>query len=295
MNKDRLEANLMPKFDYVRPESIAEALTLLNDTKYVNKALAGGTDVMVYLHLEAPEYDRVVDISRLAELKVITQDHDQITIGGAVTFSEIIESSLLQEAVPFLIEASQQVGGPQIQNMGTLAGNVVNAAACADSLPVLVCLDAVAHLKNSSGERQLAVTELVAGPHRAGLQPGELLTHFTFSMLPDGAKSAFIKLGRRNAQTISRMTVAAYGRQDSDGNIDHIHFAPGATTPRTMRLTGVEDLLLGQRLDDKLLANAGKKASDEMIKITGRRWSTPYKEPVLATLTERVLRLVFDS
>jgi CO/xanthine dehydrogenase FAD-binding subunit len=236
-----------------------------------------------------------VDISFLPDLKRIERQGNEIVLGAVVCFSEAAESRLLQESVPFLVEACRTVGSPQIRNLGTLGGNVVNAAACADSLPVLVCLDAVAHLSGALGDREIPVTELVLGPNHTQIEPGELLTHFTFKVPPAGVSTAFIKLGRRKAQSISRLTMAAMGRLDASGLVDFIRITPGAATSQTVRFTWVEAMLLGKPLDAALIHTAAQQVSAELIAYTGQRWSTEYKAPVVSTLAERVLTRVFDD
>jgi CO/xanthine dehydrogenase FAD-binding subunit len=279
----------MPRFDYVRARSVAEALQLLGDPERLSRPLAGGTDVVVYVRHEKPPFDRLVDVSRIPEMKIIERRGDEIILGAAVTYTEASESSVLQDFA-CLVEACLSVGGPAIRNAGTLGGNVANAAACADSLPALVCLDAVAHLSSLTGERSLLVSELVTGANRTGIQRGELLTHFTISDLPSGARSAFTKLGRRNAQAISRLSMAAAGRTDARGRVDFVRLSPGAATPQPRRFTEVEVMLLGQEPIDTLLAAAGAKTAEVMIGVTGRRWSTQYKEVAIQALAERTLR-----
>lgn len=282
----------MPKFDYVCAHSIAEALQLLAEPGLTSRPLAGGTDVLVYIRHAKPPFDRLVDISRVPELKIIERRGDQVVIGAGVTFTEAAESPLLREVAACLVEACLTVGGPAIRNMGTLGGNVVNAAACADGVPPLVCLDAVAHLQSMAGTRSLAVSAFIQGANRTSIRPDELLTHFTFPLPPVGARQAFIKLGRRNAQAISRLAMAAIGRLDGQGRVDYIRLVPGAAMPGPRRLTEVEALLLGQVPDESLLAAAGQKAAETMIAVTGRRWSTEYKEVAIQALAERALRRV---
>ena len=197
---------------------------------------------------------------------------------------------MLQEVAACLVEACLSVGGPAIRNAGTLGGNVANAAACADSLPSLVCLDSVAHLRSLTGERSLLVSDLVTGANRTGLQRGELITHFTFPVPPAGVRSAFTKLGRRNAQAISRLSMAAAGRLDAQGRVDFVRLSPGAATSQPRRFTEVEAMLLGQEPTDELLAAAGVQTAEVMIGMTGRRWSTEYKEVAIQALAERTLR-----
>lgn len=282
----------MPIFDYVCAHSVAEAAQLLGEPGLVSRPLAGGTDLLVYVRQEKPPFDRVVDISRVPEMKVIARQDDEIIIGAAVTFTEAAESALLNESAGCLVEACLVVGGPAIRNTGTLGGNVMNAAACADATPPLVCLGARAHIRSTTQACELLVADLIEGPNRVGLQPGELLTHFTVLMMPAGARSAFTKLGRRNAQAISRLSVAAAGRLDSCGQVDYVRLTTGAATPRSQRYPEVEALLLGRHPTDELLAEAGAKTAEIMIAVTGRRWSTEYKESVIQALAERTLRRV---
>ncbi|MGQ9490744.1 MAG: FAD binding domain-containing protein [Anaerolineae bacterium] len=282
----------MPRFDYVRAHSIEQALQLLADPAHVSRPLAGGTDMLVLIRHEKPTFDRVVDISRVPEMKAIERRGDEIIVGAAVTFTEAAESPLLQEVAAVLVEASLTVGGPAIRNTGTLGGNVANAAAGADGVPPLVCLDAVAHLQSMAGSRSLPVSEFIQGPNRTALRPGELLTHFTFPLPPAGTQQAFIKLGRRNAQAISRLSIAAAGHLDTAGRIDYVRLVPGAAMPSPRRVVKVEAFLMGQVPDDALLVEAGRRTAEAMIAVTGRRWSTEYKEVAIQALAERALRRV---
>jgi len=282
----------MPRFDYVRAHSVPEALQLLAQPGLVSRPLAGGTDVVVFVRHVKPPFDRVVDITRIPELKVIERRGDEIVVGAGVTFTEAAESALLQEVAAGLVEACLSVGGPAIRNAGTLGGNTVNAAACADSLPALACLDAVAHVRSLGGSRDFLLNEFILGANRTAIQPGELLTHFTFPVPPAGVRSAFTKLGRRNAQAISRLSMAAAGRLDAQGRVDYVRLAPGAAMPRPQRFTEVEALLLGQEPTDELLAAAGAKTAEVMIGVTGRRWSTEYKEVAIQGMAEQALRRV---
>ena len=116
-----------------------------------------------------------------------------------------------------------------------------------------------------------------------------MLTEIKFPKLPPNTKSAFIKLGRRNAVTISRLSVAATITRDNDGKITDARIVPGAALPVWRRVQEAEELLLGQRPSKELFAAAGKKVSEVMIGKSGRRWSTEYKEPVIAVLVRRAL------
>jgi CO/xanthine dehydrogenase FAD-binding subunit len=267
----------------------------MSDPRYMSRPIAGGTDLLVLIRHQMPAFDRVVDLTRVPEMKLIERRlderrGDEVYIGASASFTEVAESPALQAFAPCLVEAALTVGGPAIRNAGTIGGNTINAAACADGVPSLVCIDAVAHLASVSGPRSLLVSELVTGANKTALRPGELLTHFTFPVPPAGVRQAFTKLGRRNAQAISRLSMAAAGRVDAQGCVDFARLVPGAAMPTPRRFMAVEEMLLGQAPSDVLLAAAGEKTAELMLEVTGRRWSTEYKEVAIAALAERTLR-----
>ena len=285
----------MAQIDYIRAQSIAEALKFLGEPGHISRPLAGGTDIRVFMRHEKPLFTRLVDITRIPELKIIELRGDQIHIGAAVTFTEAAESQILKEHAGCLVEAALSVGGPAIRNVATLGGNVINAAACADSLPPLVCCGAVAHLQGPQGERSLPVAELVDGPNHTSLSAGEMLTYFSMPVFPPNVKSGFVKLGRRNAQAISRLSMATAGRLDGEGRIDFVRLVSGAATPYVHRYADVETYLLGQVPDNMNLEEAARICASAMVSITGRRWSTDYKETAIQGMAEQGLRAVFGT
>lgn len=165
----------------------------------------------------------------------------------------------------------------------------MNAATCADTVPPLVALGAVVVLKSSAGSREVRMEELFTKPYQTKTQPDEILTEIRFPVLPDDSGSAFVKLGRRNALSISRLSVAAVLRRDANNVIVDAKIVPGAAFPTWQRITSAERILIGEQASDALFEAAGHKVSEEMITRTGRRWSTEYKEPVLAVLVRRAL------
>jgi CO/xanthine dehydrogenase FAD-binding subunit len=282
----------MEHFRYFRAASIAEAVNLLNEPGVSSCPLAGGTDLLL-LARHGRICDRVVDITHIPELHRIGREGQRITIGAGATFSEVIESPVIQETTPLLVQACRQVGAVQIRNMGTLGGNVANAAACADSLPALVCLDAEVTAFTTEGLNQWLVSELISRPNQTLLQKGTLLVSLSYLAPLAGSQSIFFKLGRRNALAISRLTLAALGRLDGAGKIIEARIVPGAITPQIHRLSGVEESLAGQIPSEELFQEAGRLTIEEVMRITERRWSSEYKEPALQVLVVRALRQIF--
>jgi CO/xanthine dehydrogenase FAD-binding subunit len=284
----------MERFAYIRAGSIPEAVTLLNQPEFRSRPLAGSTDIVLLLRHKPDLCNRVVDISLIPEMHSIEQHGNIVTIGAAASFSEVIADPIIRKTAPILAEACKTVGAVQIRNMGTIGGNVANAAACADSLPALVCLDASARVLTPSEEFNWTVSELVLSPNKTRIPAGGLLVSLQYIIPPDGTRGVFLKLGRRNAMAISRLTVAALGRLGADGRGAEGRFVTGSAAPQICRFSDVEKSLLGNLPTPELLSAAGKLATEEMIKLSGYRWSSEFKVPALAAMTTRALARVFQ-
>ena len=286
----------MKPFDYIAVKTIAEACGVLAGHGPELSILAGGTDLLIELRRATTKAPKVVlDISGVPELGGIEEADGSIIIKPLTTHTELVRSDLLRKFAPLLGSAAAAIGSPQIRDRGTVGGNIMNAAACADTVPPLIALGATVTLQSKGGRRELALADLFVKPYQTKAKPDELLTAIRFPKLPPGARSAFIKLGRRNALSISRMSVAAVLQIGSDGRIAEARIVPGAAFPTWKRVPEAEQMLVGQKPAAKLFAAAGQKVSEEMIKATGRRWSTEYKEPVIAVLVRRALEQCASS
>lgn len=284
----------MERFGYIRAASVSEAVALLNEPGLKSRALAGSTDIILQFRHDPHYCDRLVDISLIPELRRIEQRGGWVHIGAAATFSDVMSNPSVIASAMVLAQACRAVGAVQIRNMGTLGGNVANAAACADSLPALICLDTVANILTPAGGQALPVSQLVTGPNRTVLPPGGLLVSLSYPVPDSGSRSAFLKLGRRNAMAISRLTVAAMGRLDEHGRVAEARLVTGSATPHIERLIVVEQALTGQQPCAELYQHAANLAVDEMIRLSGFRWSSEYKVPALTAMTARVFAQVFE-
>lgn len=280
----------MKPFDYYSPRSLPEACTLLAELGTDARILAGGTDVLVELRKPGSASSKaVVDISRIAALKGIQESGDTIVIGPLTTHAEIFHSAIVAQYAPLLKAAVAGIGSPQIRNRGTVGGNIMNAAACADTVPPLIALNASIRLLSSGGERAVMLSDFFVRPYETVAQQDEILVEIRFPKLPVNARSSFVKLGRRNALSIARLSVAAVVAKTEAGVIDDARIVTGAAVPKWQRVQAAETVLVGQKPSRRLYDEAGKKVSEALISFTGRRWSTEYKEPVIAVLVRRAL------
>ena len=281
------------KFSYLRPASVPEALELLSRYSGRAKVLAGGTDLLVQLRdedrkLAGLEY--VVDISFLKELEYVREEGDFISLGPLTTHGRLVRDPLVARWAPFLAVAAGQVGSPQIRGRGTVGGNIVNASPAADTVPVLAALDAVLTVRGAAGARQVPIADAFAGPYRSALAPDELLVDIRFRKLPDPGRTAFLKIARRKALAIARLNVAVALHLGPKREVLDARISPGSVMPRPGRIRPAEEALLGQVLSDGVIELAARRVSEEMIKASGVRWSTPYKGPVVEVITRRALQ-----
>ncbi len=280
----------MKPFEYYSPQSVTEACSLLATLGSTARILAGGTDLLIEMRKSAEALPgSIVDISRITSLKGVEESGDAISIKALTTHFEVLNSPLVNTYAPLLKTAVSGIGSPQIRHRGTIGGNIMNAAACADTVPPLIALGASIKLQSSAGYRDVMLSEFFAGPYITVAQRGELLVEVRFPKLPTDARSSFVKLGRRNALSISRLSVAAILAQGQAGLISDVRIVPGAALPRWQRVSEAERLLIGQKPSRELFVEAGMKVSEVMISFTGRRWSTEFKEPVIAVLVRRAL------
>ena len=280
----------MRPFEYFSTKSQNDACILLAEFGADAQILAGGTDVMLELRKPTARSPKaLIDICRIPGLKGIEEVADSIVIRPLTTHTEILRSDVVARYAPLLRAAVSTIGSPQVRNRGTVGGNIMNAAACADTVPPLIALNAEIALKSSSGERRMALVDFFVKPYITTARRDEILIEVRFPKLPVNARSSFIKLGRRKAVSIARLSVAAILQKDGGGLITDARIVPGAAFPRWQRVSEAERLLIGQKPSRELFAEAGRRVSDVMISFTGRRWSTEYKEPAIAVLVRRAL------
>jgi hypothetical protein len=192
---------MLSKFDYKRPATIEEALGYL-ETPGGNMIMSGGTDLLVQIRSKMCKPDVVVDITRIPELKRVQDASENIFIGGAVTFSEIMEDPIIDRYLPLLKQASMQFGSPLIRNLGTIAGNIQTASPAGDGLIALFTLMAEVVLISTKRERKIPITDFIVGPKKTSKEPNEIIKGFQISKKKYDF-NRFFKIGKRNALAIS--------------------------------------------------------------------------------------------
>lgn len=287
----------MISYEFLTTQKIEETLNYFDKFSKVH-ILAGGTDLLVNLYKESPrlpDFDYLLDISNIQELKIINLISNFIEIGPLVTHSRLIHEPLIKNNFPVLVEAACTIGSTQIRNRGTIGGNIVNASPAADLLPPLIALGAEVELTSRKGKRVSSLEKFLTGPYKTKLQANELLTKIKIPLLGDNYYADFQKIGRRKALSIARLSLALVVKIDKEGIFQDTRVVPGSATPYPQSLPETEKAIDGKSTLNIDVEEIGKITGKEMVSITGERWSTPYKKPTIAVLIKRALLKIIEE
>lgn len=280
------------------PKNLNEVLELLTSQNGKAKILAGGTDLIVgKIQGSKRFYDinSLIDINKIDELHSIQMSENEIMIGAATTFSEIQENLLIEKYLPLLKKAVSTIGSIQIRNKATIAGNFVNNAPCADSVPALLVYDARIELQSLNKKRELLLEDFLMEPYKTQLDSNEIVTKIIIPIPKENYKSDFFKLGRRRAVAISRITLAVLCNVKNN-TFNDIKIASGAVTPIGKRFKEIENFAKGKKITNELLIQLSQKLGEEILQATGLRWSTAYKLPVVQqTFYQLLFNLTYKS
>jgi CO/xanthine dehydrogenase FAD-binding subunit len=276
---------------YGRPDDLGQALELLSTHRPA--VLAGGTDFYP-ARVGRPVPSAVLDLSRIAGLRGIVRSAQGWRIGALTTWTDVARTPL-PALFAGLREAALEIGGPQVQNRGTIGGNLCNASPAADGAPVLLALDAVVELASRRGRRTLALADFLLGPRRTALADDELLVAVHVPARSTAARSRFLKLGARRYLVISIAMVAAALDVDAQGRVVSLGLAVGSCAATARRLPALEARLLGvQRAGLGVQAAAALRDAAPLLlaplsPIDDVRGSAHYRLDAVATLLPRAL------
>jgi len=257
-----------------RPKSIGDALKMLRDDQEL-VPIAGCTDLYVAVNFGTLVGSRFLDLWSLEPLRKISATDVTLTIGAMATFTDIIKSRHVRKHLPMLVEAARQIGGPQIQNRGTIGGNIANASPAGDSLPVLSAADAMIVLRSASAERRVKFTEFYTGYRKSVRRPDELVV--AVEIPRQNGTQWFRKVGTRAAQAISKIVMAAV--RDPAGP----RIALGSVAATTVRVPKTEAALArGASMEA-----AARVLESEITPIDDVRSTADYRRTVSANLLRR--------
>jgi N-methylhydantoinase B len=274
--------------DYIRAQSLAEALIVRAERDVA--ILAGGTDIYPARATRRawgdPTHKDVLDIGALDGLRGITRLDTGWRIGALTTWTELIEAALPAQFAGYQM-AARDVGGRQVQNAGTLAGNICTASPAGDGIPCLLALDARVELTSLHGIREVALGAFLTGYRATAMRPDEIVTALLVPDMP-AARGAFRKLGARRYLVISIAMVSAVLAADDAGGITHARVAVGACGPVATRLETLEAALVGAELRD-VAGIAGPEHVSGLQPIDDIRASAAFRRAAALDLVRDVL------
>lgn len=282
----------MKNFEAILPGDVAECLDVLAGHGSDAAILAGGTDLFVLMKMGIRTPNLVIYTGGLRELKRAERRDGRIVLGPAVTHSEVAGSQLLA-GLEVLKAAAASIGSPQVRNLGTVGGNIVNASPAGDLYPALLALDATVVLKSTNGDREVALEDFVTGPGETTIEPDEMLVAIRFDE-PGGKGrgkvfTGFAKVGLRNALAISVANAALVARAE-EGKLTGVRIACGAVAPTAIRMRGVEEVLEGESPTEALIEEAARIASSECAPLSDIRATREYRCHVTGVVVSRLIR-----
>jgi CO/xanthine dehydrogenase FAD-binding subunit len=283
------------QFEYLMPNSMDEAISLLVSHGERARFIAGGTDVIVKIKERKimPQY--LVSLRRIQGLDHITFKEGELRIGALVTHRMLELSPIIKKEFPILIDAVTHIGSVQIRNVATIGGNIVNAVPSADGAIPLITLGAQVRLRGPKGERSMALEDLFIGPGQTLLETGEILVEFIIPRLPPHTGAAYVKHTRRAAMELPLLGVAVLLSLSGDlKTCLDARIGLGVLAPTPMRARIAESLLKGQRITQEVLDKAARTAAEECKardSIRGEAW---YRREMVEVLVPRMARLAME-
>lgn len=275
----------MREFELLQPKTLNDALNALAQNDSAIRPLGGGTDMLVDIRAKRAQPDVLVALQNVNELRGITRENGHVRIGASTTIAEFLKNPLLTQ-YDALVGAAFVFANPMIRNCATIAGNIGSASPAGDMLPPLLALDAQIELVGSSGARAMPLHEFFIGPRKTARRTDELVAGLEIP--PHSGSSAFYKLGLRQADAISLVSVAVWLERDGEMTRD-VRIALGAVAPRPLRALRAEEILRGQSFNETNLAQAARIASEECAPIDDLRASANYRRRMVNVYVRRML------
>jgi len=283
----------LPDFNFHQPMSVKDAIDLLGQ-KSNAAAMAGGTDLLVEMKKGLRFHGDIVSLEKIAELKLITEDGNNLYIGACAKHSEVIASPLVGKFAPVLAEATSKIGSEQVRNTGTIGGNICTAASCCDTAPVLLSMNSSVEIAGSENIRIVHLRDFFIFNKKTILKPGELVTRIIVPKPGPGTGACYEKFGLREAGSISVVSVAARVSIMDDIIVDAC-IVIGAVAPTPKISEQATEILIGKKVSDfsensPILEEAGDAAVRDSIPIDDIRGGAQFRRDILKVIAKRAIR-----
>ncbi len=281
----------LPQFTLLAPTSLPEACALLEKHQGKIKTKAGGTDMIVRLSHRAVKPDYLMTLKKIPNLDGISYNMETgLEIGALALLREVEINPLILEHAQMLARAANATATVQIRNMGTVMGNVCNASPSADNIPTLVAMNARIVVSSGTQEREIPIDEFFLGPGRTSLQNHELAITIKVPTLAPKSGVSYQKISARSKVDIAAVNIGAMVTLNETEACQAVRISMGAVGPTPLRATQAESYLLGKKITDETLAEAGRLAAEDASPISDVRASREYRKLMVEVLTTRALK-----
>jgi CO/xanthine dehydrogenase FAD-binding subunit len=288
---------VLPEFEYIRPQTLAEACEFLSRHPDEARPFLGGTDVFVRMRdgFITPKF--LVDMKNLDgmnDLRFIPKRG--LTLGAAVNMNRTIASPEVQAHYPLLAEACQLVASYQLRNRATVAGNICNASPAGDTIGACLLFDGVLHIHGVNGSREEPLSSFFLGPGKTTLKPGDVVIAIHFPLPPKGCQGEYLKLGRNKLSDLSIVGVTVLGYPDSKRSSGyHFRLALASVAPVPLIVAEVESSLADKAITPKALQEAARLAAEACSPIDDVRGSARYRKQMVNNLSVKALTVVWEK
>ena len=284
----------MDELRYEAPDTLDAAVALLSAETGFTRILAGGTDVLVQLHMDAIDPALFVDIKKIPELRAIEKDGGGYRIGATATGMELVNHADFAKTWPGVIDGVKLIGSIQIKGRATVGGNVCNASPAADSVPAMIAAGAVATILGPNGRREVPVEDICVGPGKTSLAKGEIVVSFALPERPPHSGDAYLRFTPRTEMDIAVVGVGVNLTLDGSGSCIAARVCLGAVAATPLLVPEAADALIGTKIDEAALDNLAAAASAAAKPIDDKRGTKDFRIKVVGVLARRAATIAMD-
>lgn len=276
-------------FAYSAPNTIEEALALLQEHGDEAKILAGGHSLIPMMKLRFASPEHLIDINNIPDLSYIKEEGGYLRIGTLTREAELEHSELVQSKYPIFIDATKLIADPQVRNMGTIGGNLAHGDAANDHPAVMFALGAEIEITGQNGKRIVSIDDFFMGFYMTAIQEGEILTEIRIPVREGRYVGAYHKIERKVGDYATAGVAVQLGI-DADGTCNYAGVGLTNVNPVPMRVKRAEEILVGSKLTDDVIAQAAQFASEDCDPSPDLRGDVDYKRHLVKVVTARMIR-----
>ena len=284
----------MAVVDYQAPQSIEDAIGILQKTDIKSKVMAGGTDLIIQTKSQTADPVRVVDLKHIDGMMSYTLDDGGMSLGPAMSCAEFTRLDDVKAVYPGLSESAYLIGSTQVQGRASLGGNLCNASPAADTIPALIANGAQCVIEGNNGERVVAVEDFVTGVAQNCMASDELLKQITIPRPAPGSSDAYLRFIPRTEMDIAVAGAGVSVTLDSSGKCTAARVAIGAVAVTALLVREAAEALIGTAVDEQALDAAAAAASAAARPITDRRGTAEYRTHVVGVLVKRAAKIAAE-